>query len=604
MRKLAKLLSPVVGVILVATLLISNGASVFATPASPAQEDPTTCVDCQTHQDDYDAAYADLGSIITDVETQVTNMEGLLEVVDPVTAMEGLAFVSTGTTCEDSATVLPYWSSFNYDGSVYCFADETQYNDFFGFFSPLDPLTTTDWEDVMNVLLDLITDADTDADDIEDLLDLLDALIVLILECEDTNCPAAVECPDCETIANDLDTALDDLAALELEADILDAELTDLETEIDGIYEQLADWAQLKADFEQMVEDAGGQHGADCEDFEPASGQAWGIAHNFGNVEWCFTNEGQIEDMIQNLDDYWQTHSSEQLPSEEALNAELDTLLNDYFDALTEYFDVLDLIEDKNLEIDLLAVELEECLAELQALQDAGECLDQDIAAMQAVLDEANGVTPFVPEPVPAEEPPSEGPEDAAGHWAEDFIDELFNADIVSGDSETGMFRPDDEIKRGEASKIVTLGNGDATPDCDSFFDVFVDVDMADWFCPYVDAAQELGYFNGYPDGTFGPDLSILRGESAAVVLRVLGFEVPEYDTYSFPDITGDEWYANEAEKAYQCGIFSGRDVEGEKHFEGGSTITRAEFAKIVDVAIYNDLAESDCADYVAPEAV
>lgn len=601
MRKLAKLLSPVVGVILVALLLISNGAVVFATPAAPTQEDPTTCTECQTHQDDYDAAYSDLSDVIAEVGTQVTNMEALLEGVDPVTAMEGLTYVSTGATCEDSATVLPYWSSFNYDGSVYCFADETEYDDFFGFFSPLDPLTTADWEDIMNALLDLITDADTDADDVEDLLDLLDSIIALILDCEETNCPDAVECPDCETIANNLSTAMDELADLETQANTLDAELTDLETQIDEVYAQLDAWDQLRAEFEQMVTDAGGMHGSDCDDFEVQSGQAWGIAHNFGDVQFCFTNEGQIEDMIQNLEEYWQNHSSEHLPSEEALNDQLDTLMTDYIAKLTEYFDVLDQIDSKNAEIDQLAADLEACLAELQALQDQGECLDQDIAAMQAVLDEANGVEPYTPEPPAEEEPPSDGPEDAEGHWAEEFIDELFNADVVSGDSETGMFRPNDEIKRGEASKIVTLGNGDDTPACDSFFDVFVDVDMEDWFCPYVDAAQTLGYFNGYPDGTFGPDLSILRGEAAAVVLRVLGFEVPEYDTYSFPDITGDEWYANYAEKAYQCGIFQGRDVDGEKHFEGGSTITRAEFAKIVDVAIYNDLAETDCADYTAP---
>lgn len=621
MRKLAKLLSPVVGVIMVATLLVSNGALVFATPAAPTQPAATECTDCQSIQDDLDTAYTELEALIADIAAY--DIEGLLDqtttvlyagdpllMVDYLTAQVADGYLLTGTDCEDSTNSFAYYSSFSYEDTLYCTSDaEMWYGvdpDYYNFLSniitltePEDAALAASWQSVWEEVIELLMDYDEDdTDGVAEYLDWIDQLLADLADCEDTNCPEAVECPDCETIADNLDTALDELAALEVEADLLDFELTELETEIDGVFDQLEALETLRAEFEQMVEDAGGMHGEDCDGFEPASGQAWGIAHNFGDVQWCFTNEGQIEDMIQNLDEYWQTHSSEHLPSEAELNEQLDTLIEDYLLALTDYFDVLDQIDDKNAEIDQLAIDLEECLAELQALQDEGECLDQDIEAMQAILDEANGVEPFTPEPP---EEPSDGPEDAEGHWAEEYIDELFNADVVSGDSETGLFRPDDEIKRGEASKIVTLAHADDTPACDSFFDVFTDVDMDDWFCPFVDAAQGLGYFNGYPDGTFGPELSILRGESAAVVLRVLDFDIPEYDTYSFPDVTGDEWYADEAEKAYQCGIFSGRQVEGEDLFAGGETITRAEFAKIVDVAIYNELAESDCADYVAP---
>jgi predicted nucleic acid-binding Zn-ribbon protein len=616
MRKLLKLLSPVVGLALVAQLLFS-GATVFATPEPPTQPDSTTCTQCQLIQNDIDAAYSDLSNVIADIAADMASLELILDdvslamggtlLVDDLTGMTGAGELESGATCEDSSVSFSYYSQFMHDGTTYCFADDVQYYGFFDYVMTQDMdylggINQPDLLDMMTFLIDLLMDEDTDPDDIEDILDLIDLLLAELTDCEGTNCPV-IECPDCESIAADLQTALDDLADLELEADLLDAELTDLEEQINDVYDQLDAWEQLRADLEAMIEDAGGMHGEDCDGFEPASGQAWGIAHNFGDVQWCFTSEGQIEDMIQNLDDYWQTHSSEHLPSEEELNQELDTLMNDYITKLDEYFDVLDQIDTLIDQIDQLATDLAECLAELQALQDLGYCLEQNIATMQAVLDDANGEvdTPYEPPEPPAEEPPADGDgfDDTGGHWAEDFINELQGADVISGDEGTNNYRPDDEIRRSEASKIVVLANGDVP--AESFSDVFFDVIEGDWFWPYVITANTLEYFFGYEDGGFGPNNYILRGEAAAVVLRVAGFSVPEsYDTYSFPDVEG-YWFAPYSEKAYLCGIFQGRTVDGAQVFAGGATITRAEFAKIVDVAIYNDLDEATCGD-VEPE--
>lgn len=641
MTKFKELAAKIVSGVFLAALLVSNGVVISATPAPPTQPEPTTCTECQTEQDALDAAHADLETVIEDLTTYGTQIENLLDQTTEIVYAGDIQMMkdhlaqavtentlATGTACQNSTNSFAYYSSFSYEDTMYCVTGETMWfgvdPDFFNFFEHMsvltegwDPALSNNWITVHVEMIELLTDYDEDdADNIEDILSLIDSIIALLEECEETNCPDAVECPDCEGLAADLQDAMDELADLEEDANTLDAELTELEADIETVQNQLAEWETLKAEFEQMVEDAGGMHGEDCDDFEVQSGQAWGIAHNFGDVQWCFTNEGQIEEMIQNLDEYWQAHSSSHLPSLATLNQQFNQLMNDYFDKLDEYFDVLDQIDTVTQEISDLATELDDCLTELAALQDEGECLDQDMAPMEDVLADADdvlakGYEPAAPEAeTPSgeeesgEEETGEGelPGDIGGHWAEDFITSLFNGGIVTGDDSTGDFRPDDSINRAEAAKLVTLGNSDTLSECDGT--AFPDVSTDDWFCDYTTTAKDNGYFEGYPDGSFGPEKNILRAEAAAVVLRALGFVIPEYTEYTFPDITGDEWYANYAEKSYQCGIFSGRTVNGVNVFAGGQTITRAEMAKIIFIALFEGLEESSCADAVVEEEV
>lgn len=620
MQTLRKNLALFIGGLFLAALMITNGATIFAAEV-PAQPAPTECTDCQTLQNDLDAAYADLALLEGEAANYSTMAKNLLNQAtttiyggdammtkDLLTSEVSAGHLASGPICEDAANSFAYYSSFSFDGMPYCVMDANMWYgvdpDYFNFFLHMielneiwDPPAAVDWQLLWDNWIEVLYDHDGDqVPGIEELVDEIIQLIADLQNCEDTNCPASPVCPDCESIADDLGFALDDLASLEADADVLDAELTDLETQIDTVMDQLEQWETLKAEFEAMVEDAGGMHGSDCDGFEVQSGQAWGIAHNFGNVQWCFTNEGQIQDMIQNLEEYWQNHSSEHLPSEAELNQQLDDLMNDYFTALEDYMAVLDAIEAQHDLIDTLSADLEACLDELEALQDLGYCLNQDAAAMRDLLAEANGEEPYQPQEPAPEEPTGEGPPDIGGHWGEDFMQGLYDEGIMTGDGDTGLMRPNDELNRAEAAKMLVLSN-DEFP-AESFFDVFFDVTEDSWFWSFVNSAADLGYFEGYPDGSFGPGNSILRGEAIAIVLRALGFDIPEYSTYSFSDITGDEWFADPAEKAYQCGLVQGRDGA----FEGGSTITRAEIAKILWLAFFEGLLESDCADFECPD--
>lgn len=563
----------------------------MATPPPPDPAEPTTCEECQDEQEAYASAYSDLESAISDVSVQAFLVEEMLNALDPVDAEIALSNISTEEACEDDSDILSYYSSFEYDESLYCFGDEAEYDLFFNEMLILDPVNDADWTAIADVLLYMIIAGDDAFDSIEELLDLLDELLDAIKDCEKANC---TECPDCETIADDLQSEFDDLEYLEEETNKLYGELVEIENQIDEIWEQLSQLETLRNEFRNMVLDAGGMVNGDCDEFKPEAGQAWGIAHNFGDVQWCLTSEGQIENLIENLDEYWKTNNSTHLPDEEELNEQVDLLMAENIEKLDEYAEMLDQIKSAYDKITELIEELEDCIDELQALQDENLCLDQDIEALREMLEDAteDADTPYEPSE-PEEE--DEGFDDIEDHWAEDFINELREAGVVSGDPDTNNFRPNDPINRAESSKIVILANED-TP-AESFFDIFTDVLEDSWYWSFVNAAQELGYFEGYEDGSFGPGNSILRAEAAAVVLRVAGFEIPEYETYSFPDIEGDEWYADYAERAYQCGIFEGRLEDGENVFAGTENITRAEFSKIVNVTIFHEMLESECND-------
>ena len=605
MKKLKKYAALMTGGFLLATLFLANGAVSLATPQPPQQPAATDCADCQSIQNDINAAYSELNGLIADIAAY--DLESLLAdttnevyegnsalMVAQLTSKIEMNNLATDAVCNNSSNSFAYYSSFSYEGDIYCVLNESMWFGTDNFFETMmliseveAPQIAAEWAKIHIEMIELLMDYDGDqTKGIAEILNLIDSLLADLLDCEEENCPEEPECPDCETIATELISAINDLSDAESEADTLDEELTAIEEDLEKVFDQLEDLEQLREEFRQMVLDAGGKVDADCDGFKVQSGQAWGIAHNFGDVQWCLTSEGQIEEMINNLDEYWKTHKSSHLPSEEALNAQLDGLMKDYLEKLDEYSKVLDEILSLNILIEDLAAELDDCLAKLADLQAEGYCLDQDIEIMQDILDQAHEILGYDPGATP--EADDGGFPDIGGHWAEDFINRLAGGGIVSGDDGTGNFRPDDSINRAEAAKIVSLGMGDTANVChDSYFP---DVLAGNWFCQFVTNAKDKGYFQGYDDGSFGPGNPILRAEAAAVVLRALEFDIPEYTSYSFPDVSGEEWYADYAEKAYLCGIFEGRTIGSEKLFAGRASITRAEFAKIIDVTVYGEM--------------
>lgn len=170
------------------------------------------------------------------------------------------------------------------------------------------------------------------------------------------------------------------------------------------------------------------------------------------------------------------------------------------------------------------------------------------------------------------------GFEDIYGHWAEDYIEDLYCRGVVNGKDED-TFEPSGNATRAEFLKMSLLNAG---------YDVegatgaeFSDVSTGDWFYEYVAFGAEEGFIEGYEDGTFRPNDPINRAEAVVITMRIAGiaeYEVDE-DWDEFDDVSSEDWFAYAVEVAADEGIVEGYD-DGD--FRPGNEITRAELAAIV----------------------
>ena len=77
------------------------------------------------------------------------------------------------------------------------------------------------------------------------------------------------------------------------------------------------------------------------------------------------------------------------------------------------------------------------------------------------------------------------------------------------------------------------------------------------WGEEYILRAAEMGLFNGYPDGTFCPDVEISRAEFVTVLWRCAGSPEPE-NIASFDDVAADAYYAKAVAWAKENGYVNG----------------------------------------------
>ncbi|MEC0226237.1 S-layer homology domain-containing protein [Paenibacillus alba] len=100
--------------------------------------------------------------------------------------------------------------------------------------------------------------------------------------------------------------------------------------------------------------------------------------------------------------------------------------------------------------------------------------------------------------------------------WYAKAVNTLASLGIING-YEDGTFAPNKAITRAEFTIIaVSFSNNTAGNKS------FTDVSKTHWAYSSIATSAEYGWVNGYPDGTFEPDKTITRAESAAIVNRML----------------------------------------------------------------------------------
>lgn len=167
---------------------------------------------------------------------------------------------------------------------------------------------------------------------------------------------------------------------------------------------------------------------------------------------------------------------------------------------------------------------------------------------------------------------------DINGHWAEDYIINLYEADIVSGYGD-GTFGPDDKVTRAQIVKIAILAfNYETGKDYET--NPFSDVIGSDWFYDYVLEAENEAIVSGYEDGTFRPNNEVTRAEALKITLVSGGISEYESVLPNFNDVdTILDWFSKYTAYAKSSGLVGGYE---DGSFRGNQGITRAELCKIV----------------------
>lgn len=181
---------------------------------------------------------------------------------------------------------------------------------------------------------------------------------------------------------------------------------------------------------------------------------------------------------------------------------------------------------------------------------------------------------------------------DTAGHWAQEYIDELLYRGIVEGTGDM-IYRPDDNIGRCDFVLMLWRALGKTVLDPAGEEQAFSDVDAESYYYDAVTWAARAKIVNGVGGDRFDPRGELTREQSFTIIYRLLtnmNKELPEpgpeaLEAFSDSDSVSD--YARDAMASLTAfGMISG---------DGGSchplrSITRAEVAKIIVTALYGQM--------------
>lgn len=118
----------------------------------------------------------------------------------------------------------------------------------------------------------------------------------------------------------------------------------------------------------------------------------------------------------------------------------------------------------------------------------------------------------------------------------------------------------------------------------------FADVPSGHWAGTVIERAAQAGIMQGQGAGRFGLGQSVTRAEFAAMLDRLMGWELTAPASGSFSDVPADAWYYDEVETARAGGAVTDTGA-----FRPNDAITRAEMAEMLVRALgYGTLAEQN----------
>lgn len=176
---------------------------------------------------------------------------------------------------------------------------------------------------------------------------------------------------------------------------------------------------------------------------------------------------------------------------------------------------------------------------------------------------------------------------DIKGHWAEEAIRSGVNAGYISG-YQDGTFRPDNPVSRSEFSKMLNQALGLSNTVSISFSDIR----SSDWCYSELQKAVSAGYIAGYTDGTFRPNQTITRQESALMLSRVVTLPASVSSSKVFADSSSiGDWARDGVDIIYTKGYMKG---DGNNKFNPNAKMTRAQVAQVIYLLLKGENVVSD----------
>jgi hypothetical protein len=142
-----------------------------------------------------------------------------------------------------------------------------------------------------------------------------------------------------------------------------------------------------------------------------------------------------------------------------------------------------------------------------------------------------------------------------ADFWASRYIDYLADRGVISGYNDN-TFRPNNNATRGQFSKMIVLGQG--WPIDLSGAPHFTDVQPGSTYFDYIETAFNRGVISGYADATFRPNNNITRGQITKIIVLAEGWPVESPPVPSFTDVLPGSPFYGYVETAVSHEIISG----------------------------------------------
>ena len=148
-----------------------------------------------------------------------------------------------------------------------------------------------------------------------------------------------------------------------------------------------------------------------------------------------------------------------------------------------------------------------------------------------------------------------------------------------------GTFRPNGNMTRSEAAAIFARLIAEAKGETISGKSSFKDVASGEWYASYVAYLEKYDVIKGYADNTFRADNQVTRAEFVAMSVRYydLFSDLPTVsNTKKYSDVSSNYWAVKEISVAKEIGWLNGY---ADGTFRGDNEITRAEAVTVINRA-------------------